>query len=780
MLSAQDQAYWSAAIPRILAEQQGALTALGTQTPEQVKRDQCETVEFYPWLKGLCDRVLKRHRSLWAANYNLWVKNALYFLSLQNLKGNGTSFGYKITFKDHRFYPYNIFRPNAEETIAAYFGAHPVVKWMAFEMEERRSLHIMREIEALDQYFDFQYFTEEMKMRTLMDGLICGNRHFEVWYDENSEDGIGWEQQYHDVAYPEKITAHCYGCGAQSEADQSTQTCPVCGSSSIKLTKEEGSQYRIPGEQTLKRMGDVVMKDWSPLQMRYDLDTGAENSPWLYLEEDAPREELEYQYDERIADAARTETWATDENMHPMRAIRRAEAERSATGSMAAAGEFESILKQRFLFEKCMFHFVKLSQPEKLPSGTTVPANVRLSEFFENGVDCLTYPGGSKFFAVEDRSHKKRFRHGKHMIAPGWQVGVGNRDGARYNFQENVLRSGMYRYLQKTLQPSVVASQQLFPKRDFWNLVDNVIHFSSTQMSGRPLADHVMPLAPPPLNAQLHDMIERLKLESRESFKAYTSESDGFDRSNPTAHAAELSQQRRNLAHGMNMVLFAGTIKEVKILRMEVAQENYDGLRLIGQRDEVTAQWRSKQLKAEDIQCGFLVYVVTDSATPDYPQQKRQKFADAIMLAGELGKLGMLNPGSLQQVNQMCGVDLTFSNQFQHIELCERAFQTMKEMDTRTNGQTPAEMLVSAMPIKQNAPDHLLHREWWARLLGSLEAQTFSPELERAINLRIEQYDLFAAANLQRIQMLAPAPPQNPQEEQAKQKPPAQKQAGAK
>ncbi|MFN7930328.1 MAG: hypothetical protein U0Y68_20850 [Blastocatellia bacterium] len=40
-------------------------------------------------------------------------------------------------------------------------------------------------------------------------------------------------------------------------------------------------------------------------------------------------------------------------------------------------------------------------------------------------------------------------------------------------------------------------------------------------------------------------------------------------------------------------------------MQIELAQEHYDGMRIIGLRDEQTNQWRSKQIKAEDIQCGF-------------------------------------------------------------------------------------------------------------------------------------------------------------------------------
>ncbi|MFN7930329.1 MAG: hypothetical protein U0Y68_20855 [Blastocatellia bacterium] len=70
--------------------------------------------------------------------------------------------------------------------------------------------------------------------------------------------------------------------------------------------------------------------------------------------------------------------------------------------------------------------------------------------------------------------------------------------------------------------------------------MDNVIHFSSSQLNGRPVSDHVLPLVPPALNPQIMGMVQQLTQESRESFKAYTSESDGFQTSNPTAHAAEL------------------------------------------------------------------------------------------------------------------------------------------------------------------------------------------------------------------------------------------------
>ncbi|MFN7930327.1 MAG: hypothetical protein U0Y68_20845 [Blastocatellia bacterium] len=54
----------------------------------------------------------------------------------------------------------------------------------------------------------------------------------------------------------------------------------------------------------------------------------------------------------------------------------------------------------------------------------------------------------------------------------------------------------------------------------------------------------------------------------------------------------------------------------------------------------------------------LLAYVVTGSANPDYPQQKRQKFADAISLAGKLNNLGLNPLTATGQSTVQCGLDL--------------------------------------------------------------------------------------------------------------------------
>jgi Flp pilus assembly protein TadD len=100
----------------------------------------------------------------------------------------------------HWLYPYNVFRPNAEETVAAYFGAQPVVKWMAFEMEERRK--IIDLVKAMEK-----------------DGKVSFRQRGKVQTLDGDEMGVGLAAHRMSAAHNDPVQAYNAGVAAMEQGN---------------------------------------------------------------------------------------------------------------------------------------------------------------------------------------------------------------------------------------------------------------------------------------------------------------------------------------------------------------------------------------------------------------------------------------------------------------------------------------------------------------------------------------------------------------------------------
>lgn len=724
----------------------------------QAAQDAVEKVTLFPWLKGTCERLLKRQESAWRASYNFNLRNVLMYSSHANMTPTG-KFGFRAQ-HDQKLYPWNTMRPDLEQTLASYMGAQPVNKFVPVAAQERRSRHIARELEALDEYFNFRLFKKEDRMNSLLEGMLFAHRWFEVWYDPDSEEGCAYEREMHEIEMGGGIKATCYHCqGVQYDNDPeaiAASPCPDCGGTARRLEEVPVEQMTLPGDLVPKRTGDVRQRFWSALQIRFDRVTGPKESPYLYVEEDLPREIYEERYG-KAANAILGIGFAKDELMHPLRVLRRFETERMAGNT--SSDEWTEVLAQHFYLAPSLLHFAAADKDEvfEFPNRepVKVPANVRLSEVFPKGLTLTTSPGADKFADFQAYCHHNRFICGKQQIAPGQKIGLENRDGARLNYQSNVLRSGVFRYLQKTLQPAIAAPQSLFPEREFWNTADSVVHYNHNLLNGGDVGKLLSPIVPPPINGQVFAAIQQMDNASRATWQAFTSESDGFQTANPTATAVKASENRRDTSHAMVLMMEADTMLEVSVLRLHLARENYEDLRVIQTRDARTNEWRGRDLKKSDIDADFLPYVLPGSAMPDYISQKVEKVLQAVEMVVGLTRIGIPAQQSIPEVSQLVGVDLSFTQQFASDEQEERIYEYWEQLAGQGANVETLLAFMPVLPQAQNIPQKL---EFWQALLNSNDGWQMQPVLQQAVQERIAQYKVAAAMQVAELQMLSGQP----------------------
>src|SRR5262249_15821758 len=181
-----------------------------------------------------------------------------------------------------------------------------------------------------------------------------------------------------------------------------------------------------------KQAGEVCCRPFPAWSQRYNLASGAANSPWRYAEEDLPKEKVEATYG-KLDGSADHQSWGREEEMHPERIMRRAERTRGyETGE---EDDLYNVLSHRFWYNPEMLAFYACKQPITLPDGRQIPQNERLSDVFPEGMCILTAPGLPRFLNIYDEMHAKRFVDGMYGITPGVKVGHGIEDGVEMQRQ---------------------------------------------------------------------------------------------------------------------------------------------------------------------------------------------------------------------------------------------------------------------------------------------------------------------------------------------------------
>lgn len=709
-------------------------------TREQVRRDQVEHVDYYSYFARLNERLLERQKSLWRAYYMVWLRSALYYDGKQILVPRSTGFGYDIKQlrgTDHPLYVYNKLRPKSDKVTSMWVQSSPEILLAALDEDDRKTEKALDEIELLNRYFDYIHFTEQNLIDTAQGAQYTGNYHFEIWFDPNADNGFEWAEEYAPLQMPESMWYECLDCGQMGEMPENG-LCPHCGSQMV--TPHMMPAVNVPDAVQTKgeweKKGEIVVRPFPAWSMRYNLTTGGALSPWRYVEEDLPKESIEYTYG-KLDPSASNESWGVEEEMHPERVMRRAE--RMRTG-FDAEDDSDNVLSQRIWYEPEMLHYIAPKENVTLPDGEVIPAGERLSAVFPEGKCILTAPGLPRFLNVTRESHAERWVDGKYGVTLGKKIGHGIEDGVEHQRQRNILKSGVFRYLQKTLQPSIAVNGRVFKDSRLFNRVDGVININNgTLPDGTTVKDHFAYVTPPLVNPQIFEVEEQSDADLKEALKAFDAAGEYSGVPNVTATASKIGLAEIATSHNLHLALFAGARKEVTIRRLRLAQKNYKSLRLVATIDKLSGDRKVAVINSVSLQCQIIAWVKPGSFMPNLDLEKEAKFTGAVNAATALAAINMLNPASLNSINKRFQTDLTFERLNERVEECEETLDLMLEAFVQMQGMITPEELYMLNPVDPVANGHQAALLWWRDWLSSKEGRTAPEIIKEAVRIHVGQ-----------------------------------------
>ena len=500
---------------------------------EQMERDRVEYVDFYPHFKAQNDKLFNRQLDYWRPHFDKGTRHECFYEGHQALvpRGNG-GFDVRKLNDRHRVYVINRLQPYSDEQTGMWMSIRPKIGINLLTDDQETIQRKLDGFSNLSDHFDYIHHTPELIQSIAKHGQFWGYYRCELWFDTDNEKGREYKKRYKALSEPPRQLGFCLNCDTVSEhpMDAATPACPGCGSPYLELTQLGGyNNVQVPSGEGWETAGEVEMVFDPSFAARYSLTVGPELSPWLYHERDEVREVVECEYG-RLPGTTTDNAWARDEIMHPGRIIRRAERDRGA------AVEWESDLIQRFYYEREMLHFVALSQPATLPSGEVIPANVRLSEVFSDGLRIKASPGLPYFLNVDRESHKARFIHGQYNPSAGKPTPRGNDEAPNYNKYLNVLFSGAFSHALKTLVPTIAIVEEIFNDGRLFNREDGTIKVKLSQLLAMRelggLGGSFESVAPPPVSNAVANLIEAFSSELRRATKSETCSST---RSRPPA-----------------------------------------------------------------------------------------------------------------------------------------------------------------------------------------------------------------------------------------------------
>lgn len=709
--------------------------------PDQARKDEVEQVDFYDWFKGQNTLIEKRQSPEWRAFYNRNLRHVLYYEGFQTPVPRANGFGYDVyQLKDaasrHRIITINRLRDYSDEQTALWVSINPKINLVILDQNQQSLQRRIDAFESLKDHFNYRNHTMKFLQMCAKAGQMCGPYYAEVWYDTDGRTGQEYNRNYQDVNQPGKMVGTCMQCGEYVEfplqaldAGQPV-SCPRCQSNWLDLREVPAAQTQIlqPGE--WKHAGEVELRFDETWHHRWSITVGPDLSPWRYHERDEVKEVIEAQYG-KLQGTFESKEWGDDEMMHPGRIIRRAERQRGTSSDFLS--EEECRLIQRFYYQPEMLHFKSLKAPVTLPSGFQVPAGIRLSEVFPDGLCIKTSPGLPYFLDAYPENHRKRFINGSYGLTPGKYVAHGNDEAPDYNKYFNLLTSGFFDHTLKTMQPSVLVVEEAIPDGNIWNREDRIIKVNKSQLTNlnEGLKSTFLPMPPPPLSPAVQDGIQFFGAELQRAQKADSYESSGDKDVNPsTATASRIGEARMIRGNSLHLALFAEFLKDVTLLELKLAQDHYGEMRVVTASDSATDRRIAQVIRKVDIDCEIAAYVEEGSYMPDLKLEKQAAYAKG-MEALQLGIKGGLDKQQLiRSINQQFGIDIAADKNQVRIRRCEETLEGIQEAIAQ-GIQDPIQ-LYQMKPVDPMEIGHEAMMVWWREWLSSPEGQRADP-LIRAV-----------------------------------------------
>ncbi|HEU0176280.1 MAG TPA: hypothetical protein VFV58_18600, partial [Blastocatellia bacterium] len=648
-----------------IAQAADALAATNVSL-DQLQRDRVDQYEFYSYFKAQNDLLLRRQIDYWRAHFQKWLRHELFYEGFQALVPRaGGGFDVRHVHEKHRVYVINRLQPYSDEQTAVWQSINPKIGINLLTDDQETIQRKLDAFQNLSDHFDYCHHTPDFLQRTAKHAQFCGPYHCEIWFDTDGKKGQEYVKKYKTLSEPPRQMGLCLNCDTVSEhpmpSDMNTAApaCPGCGSPYLEMTQLGGyDNVQVPAGEGWEKAGEVEMVFDPTWALRYSLTVGPELSPWAYHERDEVRETVECQYG-RLPGTSDDNQWARDEIMHPGRVLRRAERDRGV------AVEFESdnecVLVQRFFYEREMLHFVALNRAATLPSGEVIPANVRLSEVFPDGLCIKASPGLPYFLDVYRESHKDRFIHGQYNPSAGKPTSRGNDEAPGYNKYLNVLMSGAFDHTLKTLAPSTAIVEEIFPDGRLFNREDRTIRVKLAQLAALDggLDKAFRSVAPPPLNQAAANLIEAFSAELRRATKSETYlNAEDTDVNPDTATAARIGEGRNARANSLQLSMFSDYLMRCRERTLKLAQQHYGELRLVSRYDEEERNRIAVVVKKTDICVEFQLWVERNTWMPDLHLEKRASWKEG-MEALQIGlQAGLAKEPLIRSINREFNIDI--------------------------------------------------------------------------------------------------------------------------
>lgn len=497
----------------------------------------------------------------------------------------------------------------------------------------------------------------------------------------------------------------CADCGSGGELSELQATpdgvpaCPYCGSERVQTEEAPTTEVEAHVGWQEKNIGDIVVECVPPFELKHDLTTNPQDSPYLIRRRRVRLALLQSQYPEILIRPQRTEqpgltaeeamknsTWGSPNSF--------------TLKSGMIDGEDTVDFIQVWL-DPQMYSTIKLSAPFQTLNGEEIEAGTFLIDLFPRGMYMAWIEGIDGCVELRNEHHKDFFVGQVYRKRAISSLGSGIEDMVEIQRQFNLTLSMMFVQLRTAAMPAMLYDERALPNgtSSYLGSLAN-IPVNTAAVDGMRLSDAVLPLPSQPPSPQHFNYAEKLNTLFQMTSRVVDF-SEGLGANNETATGAEILQATSNGLHAPMLSLKAEVDRIGAELIMNLYRTYTDGetyIHLSGKRGELQGEW----LKAADLSTDLYAEIVPESYLPQTNLERRQRMRGFLTDIGGFPNLPPLMaqaPGLIETMAELYDVDLGMEDMTNVVEIAKLRIRQLM-----TNAPV-VEQFMAGMPPTQETMD---------------------------------------------------------------------------
>ena len=602
-----------------------------------------------------------------------------------------------------------------------------------------------------------------------------------------------------------------YGADGTQQSMVSGVSCPACGSLNVEVEPPQVQTLEVVTGTKVRKLGQMRAISVPYTQLRHEISTSLEESPWMRWKRRCRIEELKAKFPNlKITPVPNNNQ--RDPGLATEDALRRSVAQTGANRSWTQTNNDQYTNFTQWWLTPAMYADYVFPTPVETVAGEQIPQGAKASELFPDGMYIAMVEGVDAPVQIRNESHKWHWITAPYRLQMFSGLGIGINDAVEMQRQWNVTLSLIFEQIRSTSLPGWLYDKDAVSPDDVRLLgqPQNNVPVSTRNREGvTRLEQLVHQMNPGQLPGHIPWYVGQLDANMQTASGALVNEGvPGTD--SKTATGANLMNNAANQHNTPEYALKGDADLRSMMVLFELAKKHYVEPRylpLSGKNGKQDGIWLSNT----DFANGQIRWeIVGETYLPSTRLDKEERFQKLLMAFGGPQGLAMakqMMPSLVYEMAEILGIYDLDDEYASTTVLCRQRLDQVKEMAEQSQGVLMQMQQLTAMapelamtvdpmtgmvsqidpteqfaqqivqnlqpPPRLEEPGHKIAMDWYRQVLIDDEIKEADPLTQACVVALIRMEAQFMGEEGAILgQMAQMAQPQPPMEEQGGQKPP--------